>query len=298
MSSSTLSSVNHHRWFFGAIALSPLLLRSDIGKLRPLASAVKQNLCYHYAAWTPITEADRRAPADRRARRRQETIEEILVIAEDVMTEEGVNGLSLSEVARRLGVKPPSIYKYFDSIMGIYDALFERGQRDNLEVMRAAMERAEPGLDALAAGLEASGRWALDHPGHGAAAVLAAGSQLRADARGHGPQHRDGPAPTPGAGRRGGREAARSRRRLRRGALRHIGPRQRRHRPGDGQRARPPLGRGPLQPAAPQAPRHCSPPCIPRSPSTPGGSEASTPADSRLCPRTPDPGSDADCAQR
>ena len=101
---------------------------------------------------------------DRRARRRQETIEEILAIAAAVMTEEGVNGLSLSEVARRLGVKPPSIYKYFDSIMGIYDALFERGQRDNLEVMRVAMAAAEPGLDALAAGLEASGRWALDHP--------------------------------------------------------------------------------------------------------------------------------------
>jgi AcrR family transcriptional regulator len=104
------------------------------------------------------------APADRRARRRQETIEEILVIAADVMTQEGVNGLSLSEVARRLGVKPPSIYKYFDSIMGIYDALFERGQRDNLEVMSAAMERAEPGLDALAAGLQASGQWSLAHP--------------------------------------------------------------------------------------------------------------------------------------
>ncbi len=104
------------------------------------------------------------APPDRRARRRQETIEEILAIAGQVMTEEGVNGLSLSEVARRLGVKPPSIYKYFDSIMAIYDALFERGQRANLEIMRAVMEGAEPGLDALAAGLEASGRWALAHP--------------------------------------------------------------------------------------------------------------------------------------
>jgi len=104
------------------------------------------------------------APPDRRARRRQETIEEILAIAAQVMTEEGVNGLSLSEVARRLGVKPPSIYKYFDSIMAIYDALFERGQLANLEVMRTAMAHAEPGLDALAAGLEASGRWALSHP--------------------------------------------------------------------------------------------------------------------------------------
>jgi AcrR family transcriptional regulator len=104
------------------------------------------------------------ATPDRRARRRQETIEEILAIAEDVMTEEGVNGLSLSEVARRLGVKPPSIYKYFDSLMAIYDVLFERGQRDNLDAMRAAMQGAEPGLATLAAGLEASCRWCLAHP--------------------------------------------------------------------------------------------------------------------------------------
>jgi len=103
-------------------------------------------------------------PGDRRAQRRQATIAEILDIAEEVMAEEGVNGLSLSEVARRLGVKPPSIYKYFDSLRAIYDALFERGQRTHLEVMRDAMVGAEPGLDALAAGLEASGRWALAHP--------------------------------------------------------------------------------------------------------------------------------------
>lgn len=100
----------------------------------------------------------------RRARRRQETIAEILAIAQDVMTQEGVNGLSLSEVARRLGVKPPSIYKYFDSLMAIYDALFEQGQRDHLEAMQTAMAGAEPGLAAIAAGLDASGRWALTHP--------------------------------------------------------------------------------------------------------------------------------------
>ncbi len=101
---------------------------------------------------------------DRRARRRQETIEEILEIALTVMEEEGVNGLSLSEVARRLGVKPPSIYKYFDSLMAIYDALFERGQRANTEVMLDAMKRVEPGLHALAAMLEASCRWCVGNP--------------------------------------------------------------------------------------------------------------------------------------
>jgi len=47
--------------------------------------------------------------------------------------------------------------------MAIYDALFERGQRQHLDAMRTAMARAEPGLDALVAGLEASGRWSLAH---------------------------------------------------------------------------------------------------------------------------------------
>jgi len=100
---------------------------------------------------------------DRRARRRQETIDEILAIATEVMTEEGVNGLSLAEVARRLGVQPPSLYKYFPSLMAVYDALFLEGQLQNLAALRAGMEGAEPGLEALVAGLEASGRWCLEH---------------------------------------------------------------------------------------------------------------------------------------
>jgi AcrR family transcriptional regulator len=98
---------------------------------------------------------------DRRARRRQETIAEILDIATGVMTEEGVNGLSLAEIARRLGVQPPSLYKYFPSLMAVYDELFRRGQTEHLAVMRQAMAGAEPGLAALTAGLQASGRWLL-----------------------------------------------------------------------------------------------------------------------------------------
>src|SRR5258708_29154034 len=107
---------------------------------------------------------------DRRGRRRQETIEEILDIAVVVMTEEGVNGLSLAEVARRLGVQPPSLYKYFPSLMAVYDSLFLRGQVEHLGVLRDGMARAEPGLAALQAGLEASGRWPLPH--RAAAALL------------------------------------------------------------------------------------------------------------------------------
>src|SRR3954454_12505962 len=98
---------------------------------------------------------------DRRARRRLETMTEILDLAEQVVTEEGVNGLSLAEVARRLGVQPPSLYKYFPSLTAVYDALFERGQLANLAVMRAAAEHAPPGLPALEAALTASGRFLL-----------------------------------------------------------------------------------------------------------------------------------------
>src|SRR5260370_5515118 len=115
------------------------------------------------AAAEAAAAADAPRRPDRRARRRQETIAEILDIAADVMTEEGVNGLSLSEVARRLGVQPPSLYKYFPSLMAVYDALFARGQRANLAVMQDAMADAAPGLDALTKGLEAAGRWAIAH---------------------------------------------------------------------------------------------------------------------------------------
>jgi AcrR family transcriptional regulator len=110
-------------------------------------------------------ESETLAPqrVDRRMRRRQETIEEILNIATKIMAEEGVNGLSVAEVARRLGVQSPSIYKYFPSLMAIYDALFLRGQTEHLEVMRRAIDDAEPGLAGLTAGLEASGRWLLAH---------------------------------------------------------------------------------------------------------------------------------------
>jgi AcrR family transcriptional regulator len=100
---------------------------------------------------------------DRRARRRQETIEEILDLAVAVMTEEGVNGLSVAEVARRLGVQPPSLYKYFPSLMSVYDALFLQGQREHLRVVRDAMARADPGLPAIHAGLDAGGRWSLQN---------------------------------------------------------------------------------------------------------------------------------------
>src|SRR5206468_8789214 len=66
---------------------------------------------------------------DRRQRRRLETIEEIVDVAVEVMCEHGVGGLSLGEVARRMGMRTPSLYVYFDSKNAVYDAVFARGWR-------------------------------------------------------------------------------------------------------------------------------------------------------------------------
>ena len=49
------------------------------------------------------------AGLDRRQRRRLETIEEVLDTAAEIMAEQGVVGLSVGEVARRMGIRPPSL---------------------------------------------------------------------------------------------------------------------------------------------------------------------------------------------
>src|SRR3954464_1023194 len=66
-------------------------------------------------------------PVDRRQRRRLETIEGGLDHAAAIMAEEGVAGLSLGEIARRMGIRTPSLYVYFPSKHALYDALFARG---------------------------------------------------------------------------------------------------------------------------------------------------------------------------
>src|SRR3954454_14901266 len=75
-------------------------------------------------------------PLDRRQRRRLETIEEVLDIAAEIMTEQGVAGLSVGEIARRMGIRPPSLYVYFPSKNALYAALFQRGAEQILATMQ------------------------------------------------------------------------------------------------------------------------------------------------------------------
>jgi AcrR family transcriptional regulator len=104
---------------------------------------------------------------ERRQRRRLETIEEIVDVAVQVMTEYGVGGLSLGEVARRMGIRTPSLYVYFDSKNAVYDAVFARGWREVHAVMESSYAKVDEAADLAAFFLADSRRfvgWMLTNP--------------------------------------------------------------------------------------------------------------------------------------
>ena len=107
-------------------------------------------------------------PVDRRQRRRQETIEQVLDVAVEVMSDQGVAGLTLGEVARRMGIRPPSLYVYFDGKNALYDALFERGWRELLSVLLDVRERtaSQSPEEAFRTFSAAFVRWSVEHPAY------------------------------------------------------------------------------------------------------------------------------------
>ena len=69
----------------------------------------------------------RKSIKKRRQQSKKEIIEDIIQIAREMMQSGGVGALSFNGIARELGIKPPSLYTYFDSKNAIYDAIFRRG---------------------------------------------------------------------------------------------------------------------------------------------------------------------------
>jgi AcrR family transcriptional regulator len=69
---------------------------------------------------------------DRRSERHAATRAEILDAAWAIVRQEGVAALSLRDVAKAVGMQPPSLYGYFASKSAIYDAMFADGYRQLL----------------------------------------------------------------------------------------------------------------------------------------------------------------------
>lgn len=92
----------------------------------------------------------------------------MLDVAAEVMADQGVAGLTLGEVARRMGIRPPSLYGYVDGKHGLYEALFERGWHRLLVTMREVYDRtvdADPAARLHAANAALT-RWAVENPAY------------------------------------------------------------------------------------------------------------------------------------
>jgi AcrR family transcriptional regulator len=60
-------------------------------------------------------------------------VAEIVAAAWELVRAEGLAGLSMRDLARRVGMQAPSLYSYFDSKNAIYDAMFAEGARAYLD---------------------------------------------------------------------------------------------------------------------------------------------------------------------
>ncbi|HUR14246.1 MAG TPA: TetR/AcrR family transcriptional regulator [Mycobacteriales bacterium] len=67
--------------------------------------------------------------ADWRATRRAAATSDIVAAAWELAREHGLSGLSLRDLARRLGMAAPSLYSYVESKNALYDAMFADGYR-------------------------------------------------------------------------------------------------------------------------------------------------------------------------
>jgi AcrR family transcriptional regulator len=78
------------------------------------------------------------------AERRAARTAEIVATAWDLAHEDGIAGLTLHGLARRLGIRQPSLYAYFDSKDALFDAMFADGNRQLLERLHSSTLPRDP----------------------------------------------------------------------------------------------------------------------------------------------------------
>ncbi|MGI8631816.1 MAG: TetR/AcrR family transcriptional regulator [Solirubrobacterales bacterium] len=84
---------------------------------------------------------------DRRTERHEATKGEILEAAWELARAEGLAAVSLRDIARRVGMQPPSLYSYFDSKNAIYDAMYAQGSQQFVDAEPWAEMNGDPRHD-------------------------------------------------------------------------------------------------------------------------------------------------------
>lgn len=85
-----------------------------------------------------------RTTTDPRVARRAARVEQVMQAAWAVAGEDGLAALSLHEVARRVGIRQPSLYAYVDSKAGLYDAMFAQAATELLAEVTSAPPAPSP----------------------------------------------------------------------------------------------------------------------------------------------------------
>lgn len=100
----------------------------------------------------------------RRQHTRDQIIEDIVQIARTMIQADGAASLSFNAIARQLGIKPPSLYTYFDSKHAIYDELFRRGFTLFVEQMDVITQQEGTFREKLVKFFESYMRFAQENP--------------------------------------------------------------------------------------------------------------------------------------
>ena len=100
--------------------------------------------------------------------------------AAELADAEGLESVTLAELAKRLGVRPPSLYAHIDGLPDLRARLAERGAAQLADELAAATA-GRSGGDALRSLAQAYRGYALAHPGLYAALQQPAASQPAAD---------------------------------------------------------------------------------------------------------------------
>jgi AcrR family transcriptional regulator len=83
---------------------------------------------------------------------------EIVAVARELLDEQGYEALSMRNLAERLGIRAPSIYKHFPSKDALEAALISIGLGEQASLFDAALESSDEPLDAMAGAYRAFAR--------------------------------------------------------------------------------------------------------------------------------------------
>lgn len=99
-----------------------------------------------------------------REQNRKQMTQTILDTARNIMRENGVAALSMHELARRLEIRPPSLYNYFSGLMDIYDAVFRLGFTLFGEYVSDYTKDAQTWQEEIRLSIEAYMSFAMENP--------------------------------------------------------------------------------------------------------------------------------------